>query len=532
MSLTVPRPTSLRPGPHRVPAPNQATAFPPTLAAPVWRHLELVLPLVLVCLVALVARLYGLDGKPYWMDEITTLRRSSLGLGALVRDSLSFHHLPLYFVVTSWFVPFGLNESVMRLPAAVFGAASCGVLFLLGRSLGDWRSGLAASLLLALAPFQVQYGQEARSYTLVTTLILLGLWGLALLARDPVAAAEPLRRRGPARTAWLLYGIGTAGALDTLSVANFWFLAANLGAAFIAFRSASVRRSFVRNWIVVQLLVLSVYLPFLAGMVVFTHGNMGSGLDWVPPLSLRNVWTTLQTVYLMRISSLIAFRIFPSHLGMLGLQWFGWIVAALALTGLVSGVRRGLVGGVIAIGLFTLPIGLAASAVVSSIWMPRYLLWSGPVFFLLAGLGLVRLPERLRTPGLALLAVLGVVNLLPYYQTETKPLWNQAAAELLQDRQDGDLLITDDPGTVNMMNVYLARTGHALKPGDWTTDVAEAKARHAAGARVWAVHGTVGQNDPYQLGSFLETLAPLGPVASAHQVGIDITMLLFAPDGT
>lgn len=521
MSLTVPRLAQPAPLPRRA-----------GLTVARWpNHLELILPLLLVSFTALLARLHGIDGKPYWLDEITTLRRSSLGLGALVRDSLSFHHLPLYFVVSSWFVPFGLDESVMRLPAALFGATSCAVLFLLGRSLGDWRSGFAAALLLALAPFQVQYGQEARSYTLVTTLILLGLWGLVLLARDPTAAAGPLRRPGPARTAWLLYGIGTALALDTLSVATFWLLAANIGATLIAVRAPACRRAFLRNWLVVQLLVLAVYLPFIIGMVFFTKGNMGSGLDWVPPLSAHNVWTTLQTVYLMRISSLIAFRIFPSSLDVLGVSWFGWMVAALAVTGLVATMRRGLIGGVVAIGLFTLPVALAASSVLSSIWMPRYLLWSGPVFFLLAGLGLIRLPARARTPALVLLACLCVANLAPYYETETKPLWNQAAAQLLRDRQDGDLLVTDDPATVNMMNVYLARTGHALGPEDWTTDPAAAAVRQAAGGRVWAVHGTVGQNDSNRLAAFLTTLAPLGPASSVRRVGIDITLLLFAPAG-
>ncbi|MGI4957448.1 MAG: glycosyltransferase family 39 protein [Janthinobacterium lividum] len=529
LSLTVPRPPQL----HHDDSQLKNRDRPPFAGAShqLPRHLGLILPLLLVSLTGLVARLHGLGGKPYWMDEITTLRRSSLGFEALVRDSLSFHHLPLYFVVTSWFVPFGLDETIMRLPAALFGAASCGVLFLLGRSLGDWRSGLAASLLLAMAPFQVQYGQEARSYTLVTTLILLGLWGLTLLARNPAAAARPLRMAGPARAGWLLYGIGTALALDTLSVANFWFLAANLGAAFIAVRSPANRRGFLRNWVLVQALVLAVYLPFIVGMMVLTNGKMGTGLDWVPPLSVRNVWTTLQTVYLMRTSSLIAFRIFPGPLHVLGIEWFGWLVTALALVGMMSSLRRGLAGGVIVIGLFTLPIGLAASAILSSIWMPRYLLWSGPVFFLLAGLGLIRLPERLRSPAVALLAVLSLANLLPYYQAETKPLWNQAAAQLLRDHQDGDLLVTDDPGTVNMMNVYLARTGHALRPADWTTDLAMATVRHAAGTRVWAVHGVVGQNDPYRLNSFIDKLAPLGPARSIRHIGIDITMLLFVPEG-
>jgi uncharacterized membrane protein len=488
-----------------------------------------VLPLILVCLVALFARLHGIDGKPYWMDEITTLRRSSLGLIDLVRDSLSFHHLPLYFVISSWFVPFGLDERVMRLPAAVFGATSCMALFLVGRSLGNWRSGLASALLLALAPFQVQYGQEARSYTLVTTLILVGLWGLVLLARNPAAAALRWRTRGSLRAGWLLYGIGTALALDTLSVALFWFVAANLGAAVIASRAPDARKGFLRNWLLMQLMVLAAYLPFLAGMAILTKGDMGSGLDWVPPITASSAWTTLQTVYLMRISSLIAFRIFPSSLDMLGVAWLGIIVAVLAAAGLVAALRRGLTGTILVIALLTLPIGLAAASVVSSVWMPRYLLWSGPVFFLLAGLGLIRLPRHLQIPALLLLGMLGLVNLLPYYRTETKPLWNEAAAVLRHDYRPGDLVLTDDPGTINMMNVYLAREGHALGSADWTVDVATAAGRQAAGAKIWAVHGRVGQNDPYQLAGFLDRLAVLGPVSAVHPVGIDIMVLVFEP---
>ena len=487
------------------------------------------MPPLLIGLVALVARLHALGAKPYWLDEITTLRRSSLALGPLMRDSLSFHHMPLYFVLTSWLVPFGLGEDVMRLPAALFGAASCVVLFLLGRTLGGWRSGMLAALLLALAPFQVQYGQEARSYTLVLTLILLGLWGLVLLAGDPVAAARPLHTPGRARTAWLLYGLGTALALDTLGVALFWLLAANIGAFLIIVRAPRPPRGFGRNWMLVQAAILAAFLPFLGGMAVLNGGDFRSGMDWVPPLDARNVWDTLQTVYLLRISSLIAFRLFPSPLDLFGVGWLGWLVLLLALAGLVSSMRRGPVGIVVAVGLFTLPVGLATASLLFPLWMPRYLLWSGPVFFLLAGLGLRQLPVHTRDPALVLLTALAVVNLLPYYRVETKPLWKEAAAAVLHGWRPGDTVVTDNPATVAMMNVYLGRSGHRLNSGDWTTDVAAARARLAAGARVLAVHGTVGQNDPYRLAHFLGSLTPLGPASSKRRVGIDITILLFTP---
>jgi len=492
---------------------------------PFWRDAALCL---LVGSAGLVARLHGLGAKPYWLDEVTTLRRAALPFGGLVRDSLSFHHLPLYFIISSWFVPLGLGEQVMRLPAALFGAACCMVLFLLGRSLGGWRTGLAASLLLAFCPFQVQYGQEARSYTLVTTLILVGLWGLVLLARDPAGAARPLRAR-PIHRGWLLYGAGTALALDTLSVATFWFLAANLAGALMAVRSGPHRYAFVRKWLVVQLLVLATYLPFVTGMWFLTHGQMGSGLDWVPPLTGRSFWSTLQSVYLLRNSSLIAFRVFEGPLDVGGIGWFGLGVTALAATGAWMALRRGSAGRVVLIAFVALPAGLLAVSAFSSVWMPRYLLWSGPIFFLLAGIGLHALPVRAQPVLLVALGLFGVLNLLPYYRSETKPVWNEAAA-LLQHRKPGDIVITDDPGTVNMMNLYLARTGQPLAEDEWTIDPARARAHEENGGRVWGIHGTVGQNDPYRLTQFLQSLEPLGAPRTVRQVGLDITLLLFDPN--
>ena len=49
---------------------------------------------------------------------------------------------------------------------------------------GRWAA-LVGGLLLALSPIEVQYGQEARSYTLVSAAILLSLWGLVRLAGTP-----------------------------------------------------------------------------------------------------------------------------------------------------------------------------------------------------------------------------------------------------------------------------------------------------------------------------------------------------------
>ncbi len=484
---------------------------------------------VSITLAALIVRLHGLGKKPYWMDEVTTLRRASLGLGDLVRDSLVHHHLPLYFMISALLVPHGLDAGIMRLPSALFGAASCLILFLLGRSLAGWRCGLAASLLLCFSPFQVQYAQEARSYTLVTSFILLALWGLLRIGRAaarPAApdAAEAAPPDDPA--GWWMYAVGTALALDTLSVSLFWLLGAQLCAVLIARSNPAARTRFVRRWLLVQAGVLAAYLPFVAAMTALTHGDMGSGLDWVPPPTAHSIWTTIQAVYLLRISSLIAFRIFPGPLDLVSVPWLGLGVALLAGFGLLV-ARRSLQGRIVAIAFAVLPIGLAVVSLWSSLWMPRYLLWSGPVWFLLAGLGAARLRRPAGLLALVLIGALGLLNLGPYYKAETRPLWNVAATTLRGALAPNDLIMTDDPGTIAMMNVTLAKTGQAFSLSDWTDDPELAIAAHNAGRRIWVLHGTVGQNDHYDLGALLDRVNALGAPSVRRAIGLDITLLLF-----
>lgn len=479
-----------------------------------------------IVLVGLFVRLYEIGNKPFWLDEVTTLRRASLGTTDLIIDSLSFHHLPLYFLISRWFMPLGSDEASLRLPAALFGGLSCGLLFGLSRMIGGRRAAVAASMLLALCPFQVQYGQEARSYTLVITFILLALWALAALMRSPAVASRRLDRRDAARLGWLVYVLATIGALDTLSVALFWLLSALVVIGLTAAGQPAYRRGLLINAAIAHLAILACYLPWIVAMQVLTHGRMGSGLDWVPPLSWIRIWTTIQAVYLLRTTSLISFHTFPD-----GLPWFGLLTALAAVGGFWRYGRRDRAAFTAAIALLTLPVGLLVSSLVSSVWMPRYLAWSGPIFFLFAGLGIAALPRPASWTAIGLLAGLGVVNLLPYYRLETKPLWNEAALMLRDNLSPEALLLTDDPAAIAMMNVRLKRLGNPFPSTRWTSDAGLAIRHLHDGHPVWAVHGRVGQADHTELSAFNDLLSPLGAPCWSGAVGLDIVIEAFAPEG-
>ncbi len=462
------------------------------------------------------------------MDEVTTLQRSNRSFLGLIADSLSHHHLPAYFMLTSLLMPLGDGEGVMRLPSAVFGAASCWVLYRIGCKVSGRGVGLAAGFLLALSPMQVQYGQEARSYALLTCLIAVALHGLVSLAMDPRRAALPWRDPAASRRDWATYVFGTVGALNVLSVALFWVLAASLAALLIARGAGLDRRQFLRNWLTAHGIVAALSLPWFVAMYVFARGEMASGLDWVPALTTERLWSTLSVVYLHGISSLISFQLFPS-----GVPWFGLLVVVMAAAGVLAlWRRRGGVLAALALGAGLLPASLAAISLVHPVWMPRYVLWSAVPFFGLVGAGVAVLPRRLCIPAALAIGGLAAWNLAPYYDTETKPRWDLAAADLRADLRPDDVVLVDDPAAIRMMNVYLKRTQDKLTRQRWTGDVGQAVAALAEGDRVWAVQGTIGQADERTIEGFLDKIAPLGDPAVRDVEGLDVLLLRFDPPGT
>ena len=337
------------------------------------------------CTVAgLTTRLHGLGAKPFWLDEVTTLHRSALPFMAMVRDSLSFHHLPAYFLLSSMFLPFGHDEVALRLPAALFGGLSCGLAAIVAFSLAGVEAALLAGMLMAAAPIEVQYGQEARSYTLVICLVLVALWGLIGLVREPDRAALPLRDPRMMRGRWLAYAGGTVGGLMVLGVAISWLLVANL-AVLVNARRSGMGGGFLRRWGVVQAGIVLLAAPGFVAMfllVMQAHGTFKSGMDWIPPVSWHHLWTAFEALYMLRTSSLIADRLFDSPV-----PWLGPLVVALVVGGLAALRRDRAISRVLLVSVAALPLGTIALSLVQPMFMPRYVLWSTAPFLVLAGVG-------------------------------------------------------------------------------------------------------------------------------------------------
>ena len=471
---------------------------------------------------ALALRLYGLGDKPFWLDEIASLRRATSSLHDLVADSLRNKHYPSYFLLLWLVAKIGASQWLLRLPSALFGALDASLACAIGGRAAGRRSGLIAGLLMALSPFEIQFAQEARSYTLVACLILIALWGLVRLAQDPAAAALPLRHGGAPWRVWLAYGLGTAAALDVLNVAVPWLVAANLGAVAIAWRAGELRGAFLRNWGMVQALILAAWLPAFAWLYFASKGAVFYGAGWAPPATLKTIWAIIAPVYLLRISSFITFRLLPATVPGLAVA-----VAAMALWGAWRLRRDPVVLAVLGAAALVLPVGLLVVSLFVPVMVPRYFAWSAAPFFIFAGAGLGRLSSAPLAAAAAALAASCLINLAPYYHFETKPRWDLVAKDLAAKAKPGDVVLLDNYYSYFVLSTFAARDGLANDGVTLTWNLPEAL-RLAPGHQLWAVYGRTGQAAKKQTpDGFRNSLAALGRPVREKSVGRYIILWRF-----
>jgi hypothetical protein len=471
---------------------------------------------------ALMLRLWGLGDKPFWLDEVASLHRATATLPDLVADSLHANHYPSYFLLL-WFVArIGATQWLLRLPSAVFGAIAAALACMVGRRAAGPRSGAIAGLLMAFSPFEVQYGQEARSYTLVSCLILVALLGLLRLARDPIAAAVPLPRPSAVCGAWAAYALGTAAALCVLNVAVPWLLAANLGAVAIARRSGRSDSGFWRNWGLVQAAILAVWLPLLTVVYVAGHGAVLDGAGWAPAATVETVWSIAAPVYLLRISSFISLDLAPA-----AVPGLSYAVAALAALGSWQLRREPKALAVIGCAALVPPLSLLLVSHFVPVLVPRYFAWSAAPFFILAGAGLGRLIPMAFAAAAPLLAAGCLINLLPYYQYETKPRWDLLAQRLAAAARPGDVVLLNSYYSYSVFAVFAARAGLTEHGVGLSWQPSEA-ATLARGHDLWAIYGRAGQQPKETLAEYRRSLADFGrPIAEAS-VGRYVRVWRFA----
>ncbi len=137
--------------------------------------------LALLTAAAAALRFTSLGVQSFTTDEGFTVEiaRHSFG-GILSAVSHTESTPPLYYYLAwGWRHVFGTGEAGMRSLPALFGTATVPASYAAARELFSRRVGLLCAALVAFNPLLIWYSQNARAYSLLGLLLVLGLWMFA-----------------------------------------------------------------------------------------------------------------------------------------------------------------------------------------------------------------------------------------------------------------------------------------------------------------------------------------------------------------
>jgi mannosyltransferase len=353
------------------PAPVPGAPGPGAAQAAQWqataaRYLPIAVPAVTMA----VLGLWGLPRhNAMGNDEIVTQFSARLPLGTLAR--MVFLHTDifhaLYYLFMHVWIVLGSTATVIRVPSLIAAVAAVALTAHVGRRLsGSGWTGLLAGMVMALTPSTSFYAQTARSYTMVT-LVVLGST-LALVRALEAEAAGAGRRRIVRR--WALYAglIALGGYLNEIALAV-------LVAHAVTAALARPGRRVLEHWAVAAAAGAALVLP-----VVIISVLQRSSADWITRPHLHDVG--------------ILFHDYFGATNPVSVFLVGCALVAVLAAGRPAWWRR---GGIslpsVAAPLLVLPAGtvFAESLVGKALYVDRYVLFCEAGAALLAGAGLDRI---------------------------------------------------------------------------------------------------------------------------------------------
>jgi mannosyltransferase len=371
----------------------------------------------------LAARLVLLGRQPISRDEAFTAvvtRRSWGGMLGVVRhDSAP----PLSYVLDHLATAWSTSPSLLRLPAALAGAAAIPVAAALGRRLGGDGAGIGAAAACAALASLLIPSRDARMYALAATLVMsfaLVLWrALERPTRGRLAALA-----GVTAAAVLTHYLDAVGVMATVAAAALTLRERRaLGRAAVAVAAGYVP--------------LAVWIPFAVGQTGHAAEPFwASGLGAAPTLGIVT----------QLLAGPAADITLPQHTLLVTAQGFSLVGAGIAGVVVLFGLARPSVSGwrgvwyLAVAGIGAIGI-LALLSLRTPIWDARYASVVWPPCVPLLGLGLA----RLRWVAIAPVAGMAAAALLTAF-LQTRPDVG-VAAEALRGRVGPDDVVLATPDT-------------------------------------------------------------------------------------
>jgi len=397
--------------------------------------------LLAITLLGFFLRVYHLGKESLWGDESYSFGVAKVGVEWIAHLAAADVHPPLYYYILHLGIKlFGTSEFAVRFPSLIFGVLAIPMIYLLGRRLFNEEVGLISALILAISPFNVEYSQEARMYSLLLFLALVSMYFFVrFIDRGSIVFVRFLERGSIAVSVG--YVLSTALMLYTHLFGLFVLVAQNLFVAGLLLLSRQ-RRPLLKQWIVIQAITVITFAPWIS---VLSHQVSSAetivSISYADPITLvLNLAAGMWGTYYASVTLLILF------LGLAIFSLFTYRKAAQkAFKGYAWENRKNLTTiSLLFVWLFSvfgLPLLLLAS-VSKTITIARYVIVASAPLYLLAAKGIRNINYHYaKLAVIAIVVILSGANLQTYYATTRYATTADAVNFVNEKAESGDLMI-------------------------------------------------------------------------------------------
>jgi 4-amino-4-deoxy-L-arabinose transferase-like glycosyltransferase len=404
-----------------------------------------------ILLLAFALRLIALQTRPVWYDEAFAVFLAEKDFAAIAAGTAADTMPPLYYTLLHvWMLLVGVSPFALRMLSVAISMLIVALMYALGTRALSSVAGLFAALFAALAPLQIYHAQEMRMYAPLAFGSLLFLYGVLCGVDDRTLLCASADERGERKTSApsallrarlvrvnprpiILIALGTAIALYSHNLAFVTLLAANV---YLAWR---------RDWYglaklsVAQFVGVLAFAPWL--FYVPTQIAKIQRAFWTQPPALADVLQMLVvfTAYLPLPSVIFAGALFVSIAVA--------VIAALEMTRWIRRCAPRSLGMLLTFVFVSPALAFALSYLMRPVFVPRGVIASSLVYYLLLAMLAARAP-RVGRVLIVTLAGLIALSTLPFLYSAwgewRRAPFAEANQFLRAQMQQGDLILHDN----------------------------------------------------------------------------------------
>ncbi|RMH01440.1 MAG: hypothetical protein D6706_01740 [Chloroflexi bacterium] len=439
-----------------------------------------------VVLLALLARLPGLNGRSLWYDEAFSILYARNLPAVITQGAVSIengaaadvHSLFYYGLLNGWMRLLGDTPIGARSFSVFLGVLTVVLIWRWLSWLFAEETGRMTAVLVALSPFHVYYSQETRMYALLATTAVATAW---LFTRAWASG----RWRD-----WLLVSVSGALTLYAHNLGSMIIISLVIWTGWQWLKGNG--RMYWRKWLAAHIFMLLLFAPWLT--VLFTQLGHIRQAYWITRPDLTSL---LQTILIFHFGYdnqalpvwLVPFALFLSFLLLAFLLLAAWQARR-------QSARQETIPDAVSllVCLAIVPVGLTflVSRFVP-VYVVRALLPSALAYYALLAvvLAAAKMPRGIRWllwGGTAVVALLSLFNHYTY-QAFPRPPFAQATADLQAELATGDLVMHSNKLTFLPAQYYapdLPQVFIVDPPGSGSDTLAEATQR-ALGIKAKAI---------------------------------------------